>query len=115
MPYQSRSASSWNDLQRRNLVPFELEKVSKVNGAAGKVSNQVASHDYLLVLLFTDERLTGVLILCRGVRLPLFDCGPAFVSVPLVFHDGTFCETLRNGFAVPGVSGEVSGDGFWQP
>src|SRR5262249_44610579 len=103
-----------HDFQRRDLVPFELEEESKVNGAAGKIANQVAGDDGLPVLLFARERLTGVLILCRGVRLPRFDCGSAFVSVPLVLHDGIFSETLRNGFAVTAVCGEVSGDGFWQ-
>jgi hypothetical protein len=103
-----------DDFQRRNLVPFELEKVSKVNGAAGKISNQVAGDDYLPVLLFARERLTGVLILCRGVRLPRFDCGPAFVVVPLVLHDGIFSEASRNGLAITAVCGEVGGDGFWK-
>jgi hypothetical protein len=104
----------WDDFQRRNLGPFKLEKESKVNGATGKVSNQVARDDYLPVLLFAGDRLTGVLILCRGVRLPLFDCGPALVGLPLVLHDGILSETLRNGLAVSPVCSEVSRDGLWQ-
>src|SRR5262245_51506752 len=84
----------WKDFQRRNLVPFELEQVSKINGAAGKVPSQVAGDDCLPVLLFARERLAGVLKLCRGARLPLFDCRSAFVSVPLVLHDGIFSKAL---------------------
>ena len=52
----------------------------------------VAGHDYLPVLRFACERLTRILILCRGGGFPLFDCGLAFVSVPLVLHDGIFSE-----------------------
>jgi len=40
------------NFQRRNLIPFELEKVSKVNRAAGKVSDQVAGDDRLPVFPF---------------------------------------------------------------
>src|SRR5438093_7376469 len=105
---------SWYDFQRRNLVPFEFEKEPKVNGAAGKVSNQMASNNRLSVLLFARERLACVFILCRGIRLPLFDCGPASVGVPLVLHDGIFSQTLRERLAVTFVCGEVGGDLFWQ-
>ena len=38
-------------------------------------------------------------------RLPCFDCGPAFVGVPFVFHDGIFSES-GNGVAVTSVCGE---------
>src|ERR1051326_8327447 len=85
---------SRNDLQRCNLVPFELEKISKVNGAAGKVSNQMAGNNRRSVLLFACERLACVFIFCRGIRLPLFDGSPAFVGVPLILHDGILSETL---------------------
>ena len=87
---------SWYDFQPRNLVPFEFEKEPKVNGAAGKVSNQMAGNNCLSVLLFARDRLACVFILCRGIRLPLFDCGPAFVSVPLVLpmaFSVKHCET----------------------
>src|SRR6266478_4429402 len=43
-----------DDFQRRNLVPFGLEKESKVNGAAGEISNQVACDNYYPVLLFAS-------------------------------------------------------------
>src|SRR6266849_2752223 len=89
----------WDYFQRRNLVPLEFEKESKVNGAAGKISNQMAGDDLLPVLLFARERLACVFILGRGIRLPLFDCGPAFVGVPLVLHEGIFSETLRERLA----------------
>src|SRR5882672_4988584 len=102
------------DLQRSNLPTFECEEESKVSGAAGKVSNQMAGDDRLPLLLFARERLACVFILCRGIRLPLFDCGPAFVGVPLVRHDGIFSEALGNGLAVTFVCGKVGGDGFWQ-
>src|SRR2546427_9541975 len=71
---ESCAPSLWDDFQRRNLVPFEFEKESKVNGAAGKISNQMAGDDRLPVLLFARERLACVFILGRGIRLPLFDC-----------------------------------------
>ena len=105
---------SWYDLQRRNLVPFEFEKESKVNRAAGKVSNQMAGDDCLSVPIFACQRLACVLIPGRHIRLPLFDSGPAFVSMPLILHDGIFSEASRNGLAVTAVSGEVGCDGFWQ-
>src|SRR3989442_15097150 len=111
---ESCAPSLWDDFQRRNLVPFEFEKESKVNGAAGKISNQMAGDDRLPVLRFARERLACVFILGRGIRLPLFDCGPAFVGVPLVLHDGIFSEALRERLAVTFVGGEVGGDLFWQ-
>src|SRR2546425_5378584 len=74
----------------------------------------MAGNDRLPVLLFARNRLACVFILCRGIRLPLFDCGPAFVGVPLVLHDGIFSETLRERLAVTFVCGEVGGDGFRQ-
>src|SRR5258708_12129501 len=104
----------WDDFQRRNPVPFQCEKEPKVNRAAGKVSNQMAGNNRLSVLLFARERLACVFILCRNIPLPLFDCGPAFVGVPLVLHDGIFSETLRERLAVTFVCGEVGGDLFWQ-
>src|SRR2546430_2143431 len=61
---------------------------------AGKVSNQMAGHDCLPVLPFARERLACVFMLCRGIRLPLFDGGLAFVGVSLVLHDCIFSETL---------------------
>ena len=64
-----------------NLVTLQPEKISQVNRTAGKVSNQMAGHDRLPVPLFARNWLACVFILCRGIRLPLFDCGPAFVSV----------------------------------
>ena len=85
---------SWYDFQRRNLVPFEFEEEPKVNGAAGKVSNQMAGDDRLPLLRFARNWLACVFILGRGIRLPLFDCGPAFMGVALVLHDGIFSETL---------------------
>src|SRR5437867_1841502 len=85
---------SWNDFQRRDLVAFKFEKESKVHRTAGKVSNQMAGDDRLPLLLFARDWLASVFILCRGNRLPLFDCGSAFVSVPLVLHDGIVRETL---------------------
>src|SRR6266404_4016394 len=89
-----RSRPSRNDFQRRDLVAFKLEKESKVNRASGKVPDQMAGDDRLSVLLFARQRLACVLILCRGIRLPRFDCGPAFVGVPLVLHDGIFSEAF---------------------
>src|ERR1051325_8003928 len=86
---------SRDDFQRHNLVPLELEKVSKINRAAGKISNQVAGEHCLPVLLFARERLTGVLIFFSYVAFPLLDRRPAFVRVPLVLHDGIFSETLK--------------------
>jgi hypothetical protein len=91
---RSAGRPSWYDFQRRNLVPFEFEKESKVNRAAGKLSHQMAGDDRLPLLLFARERLACVFILCRGIRLPRFDCGPATVRVPLVLHDGIVSETL---------------------
>lgn len=109
-----KAASLRDDFQRRNLVSFEFEEESKINGAAGKVSNQMAGDDRFPVLLFTRGGLARVFILCRGVGFPLFDCGPAFVGMPLVLHGGVFGEALRNGLTVTAVCGEVGGDGFWQ-
>src|SRR5947208_2320589 len=105
---------SRNDFQRRDLVAFKFEKESKVNRTAGKVSNQMAGDDRLPLLLFARNWLACVFILCRGIRLPFSDCGPAFVGVPLVLHDGIVSETLRDGLAVTPVCGEVGGDLFWQ-
>ena len=84
----------WDDFQRCDLVAFEFEVEPEINGAAGKVSNQMAGDDRLPVLLLARERLTCVFILCRGVRPPRFDCGPTFVSVPLVLYDGIVSEAL---------------------
>src|SRR6185436_13982339 len=98
----------------RDLVAFKFEEESKVHRAAGKVSNQMAGDDRLPLLLFARNWLTCVFILCRGIRLPLFDCGPAFVGMPLVLHSGVFSKAVRNGLAVTPVCGEVGGNGFWQ-
>ena len=106
-----------DNFQRRNLVPFELfelEKESKVNGAAGKISNQVAGDNYYPVLLFARDRLAGVFVFGRSTRLPLLDRRSAFVGVSLILHDGIFSETLRERFAVIFVRREVGRDGFWQ-
>ena len=81
-----------NDFQRGNLFSFEFEKESKVNGAAGKIPNQMAGDDRPSVLLFTREGLGGVIILCRGIRLPCFDGSPASMGVALVFHNGILSE-----------------------
>src|SRR6267154_2929496 len=89
-----RSRPSRNYFQRRDLVAFKFEKESKVHRTAGKVSNQMAGDDRLPLLLFARNWLACVFILCRGIRLPLSDCGPAFVGVPLVLHDGIVSETL---------------------
>jgi len=83
-----------DNFQRRNLVPFEFEKESKVNRAAGKISHQMARDDRLSLFLFARDWLACVFILGRGIRLPRFDCGPASVRVPLVLHDGIVSETL---------------------
>ena len=103
-----------DDFQRRNLVAFKFKEEPKVNGAAGKISNQMAGDDCTSVLLCARQWLAGVLILCRDVRLPLLDCGPALMGVALVLHDGIFSEALRNGIAITFVGGEVGGDGVWQ-
>ena len=103
-----------DNFQRRNLVPFELEKESKVNGAAGKISNQVAGDNYYPVLLFARDRLAGVFVFGRSTRLPLLDRRSALVGVSLILHDGIFSETLRERFAVIFVRCEVGRDGFWQ-
>ena len=118
------TATDWNqtlcrgnlgdNFQRRNLVPFELEKESKVNGAAGKISNQVAGDNNYPVLLFARDRLAGVFVFGRSPCLPLLDRRPALVGVSLILHDGIFSETLRERFAVIFVRREVGRDGFWQ-
>jgi peptidoglycan/LPS O-acetylase OafA/YrhL len=105
---------SRNDFQRCDLVAFESEEESEIHGAAGKVAGEPAGDDDLPVLLFARERLARVLVLGRGIRFPLFDRGPALVGVPLVFHDGRFCETPGNGLAIEFVGGEKGGDGRWQ-
>src|ERR1051326_4492336 len=56
------SPCSRNDFQRCDLVAFQLKKVSKVNRAAGKVSNQLAGDDRLSVLFLARQRLARVLI-----------------------------------------------------
>ena len=77
-----------DNFQRRNLVPFELKKESKVNGAAGKISNQVVGDNYLPILLFARDRLVGVFVFGRSPRLPLLDRRSAVVGVSLILHDG---------------------------
>ena len=111
---ESCAPSLWDDFQRRNLVPFEFEKESKVNGAAGKISNEVAGDNYYPVLLFARDRLAGVFVFGRSTRLPLLDRRSALVGVSLILHDGIFSETLRERFAVIFVRCEVGRDGFGQ-
>jgi hypothetical protein len=103
-----------DNFQRRNLVAFELEKESKVNGTAGKISNQVAGDNYYPVLLFARDRLAGVFVFGRSTRLPLLDRRSALVGVSLILHDGIFSETLRERSAVIFVRCEVGRDGCWQ-
>ena len=102
-----------DNFQRRDLISFQFEEVSKIYGAAGKVPGEPAGDDSLSVLLFARERLARVFILCRGICLPFFDRGRALVGVSLVLHDGIFNETLRERLAVTFVRGEVRGDRRW--
>ena len=85
---------SRDNFQRRNLVPSEFEKESKVNRAARKVSNQMAGDDRPPLPLFARERLAGVLILYTRIRLPRFDCAGASVRVALVLYDGVVSEAF---------------------
>src|SRR2546430_9492581 len=64
--YSALGQSSRDDFQRRNLVAFEFEKESKVNWAAGKISNQMAGDSYYPVLPFARDRLAGVFVFGRG-------------------------------------------------
>src|SRR5262249_30391801 len=86
----------------------------KVNGAAREVAREPAGDDELCAVLFTREGLARVLILGRGFGLPLLDGGTTLVGMPFVLNNGILGETVRNGLPAGIVSGEVSGDRFWQ-
>src|SRR5439155_26960968 len=76
------------------LSPSSLKKNRRSTGLPGKFPTR-----WLVTTVFPSfsshaKWLARVFILCRDVHLPLFDCGPAFVGVALVLHDGIRSETL---------------------
>ena len=103
---------SEDDFQGRNLVTFQFEEESKVNGAPGKVSGESAGNDSFPVLLFTREWLARVFVLIRSIALPLLYCSAALVGLSLVLHDRIFSEALGKGLAVTFVRSEVGSDGL---
>jgi hypothetical protein len=68
---------SWDNFKRRDLVAFEFEEESKIDGTAGKVAGEPACDDRPPVRSSAREWLARVLILGRNIRLPLLDRGPA--------------------------------------
>src|SRR5262245_61408816 len=98
-PFDDRF-NSRDDFQRGNLVAFEFKEELQVNRTAGKVAGKAASDDESTDPFLASKRLAGVLVLGRGIFLPLLDRGTASVGAPFVLEDCVFRETLRNGLAV---------------
>src|SRR5882762_1918943 len=74
----------------------------------------MACYHRLTLLLIQGERLARVLIFFRSVGLPLFDCSPASVGLPLIPYDRIFGETLRYSFGVALVGVEIVSDRYRQ-